>query len=381
MCIRLLEVSSNWSGVLRFGFTSVNPSSLSNSLPKYVCPDLTSRPGFWAKALPERLGMLGHVLHFSVTPSGDVNYGMNGVDHGTFLSGVDTRNPLWVVVDVYGNSTALQFVNPNNHLNNRGELDFSRKKSNVRTTNGALSNRNSPSQPPCPYPAAGATDSTIAIDGMGKLQITEQNMVRAVRHQTTSDTMPLIVHKNVPFSPISFHTTKGAHISFKDSRRTVAVRKFNEYSNGYVFTERSMNVDEKIVLQVLDYDAQYVGAMAFGVTSADPATLSSSDLPEDCDDLLDRSEYWVVCKDVAASPKPGDELSFTFCQNGQIMFQKNNGRPHVIMHVDATLKFFAFFDIFGNTTKVRVLGTVKVTNPLRAVEQDQDTRRTPSVNG
>ncbi|CAG7785866.1 unnamed protein product, partial [Allacma fusca] len=38
VCLRLIEVSNNWSGVVRFGFTNQDPTSLRNSLPKYVCP-------------------------------------------------------------------------------------------------------------------------------------------------------------------------------------------------------------------------------------------------------------------------------------------------------------------------------------------------------
>ena len=51
--IRLTELSIRWSGVLRVGFTSHNPDTIQN-LPKYACPDLTGKPGYWAKALAER---------------------------------------------------------------------------------------------------------------------------------------------------------------------------------------------------------------------------------------------------------------------------------------------------------------------------------------
>lgn len=35
--IKFLEISDNWSGVLRFGFTSEDPSNL-KKVPKYACP-------------------------------------------------------------------------------------------------------------------------------------------------------------------------------------------------------------------------------------------------------------------------------------------------------------------------------------------------------
>lgn len=35
--IKFLEISDNWSGVLRFGFTSEDPSNV-KKVPKYACP-------------------------------------------------------------------------------------------------------------------------------------------------------------------------------------------------------------------------------------------------------------------------------------------------------------------------------------------------------
>ena len=41
--IKLAELSKRWSGVLRIGFSAHDPSTL-GPLPKYACPDLTSKP-------------------------------------------------------------------------------------------------------------------------------------------------------------------------------------------------------------------------------------------------------------------------------------------------------------------------------------------------
>ncbi len=35
---------------------------------------------------------------------------VDGHDKGVFLTGIDSRTPLWVMVDIYGNTTAVQFV-------------------------------------------------------------------------------------------------------------------------------------------------------------------------------------------------------------------------------------------------------------------------------
>jgi protein neuralized len=76
-------MSGRWSGVLRIGFSAHDPSNLSH-LPKYTCPDLTSKPGYWAKALSERIATEGNVIHYYVTGNGYVHFGQGGKDLGVF---------------------------------------------------------------------------------------------------------------------------------------------------------------------------------------------------------------------------------------------------------------------------------------------------------
>lgn len=109
---------------------------------------------------------------------------------------------------------------------------------------------------------------------------------------------------------------------------------------------------------MLNTEPAYVGALAFGLTSCDPATLAAGDLPEDADFLLDRSEYWVVSKDVASAPQRGDELTFSVTHNGEVTMSRNGSTPVVFMHVDHTLQLWAFMDVYGSTQRVRLLGTL-----------------------
>ena len=44
-------------------------------------------------------------------------------------------------------------------------------------------------------------------------------------------------------------------------------------------------------VQVVETENMYIGSLAFGVTSCDPATVAVSSLPEDADMLLDRWTY------------------------------------------------------------------------------------------
>jgi protein neuralized len=79
-----------------------------------VSTDLRKRPGFWIENLPEKYGDVGTLLSIHFTASGDVMLEVNGQDEGVVLTDVDTRTPLWFMVDIYGQTTAVQFVGKSN---------------------------------------------------------------------------------------------------------------------------------------------------------------------------------------------------------------------------------------------------------------------------
>ena len=101
--LRLSGVHTGWSGALRFGFTSLDPGELASAdIPKYACPDLVTRPGYWAKALPERLALRDNVLAFWVDRHGRVFYSINEGEPILFHCGLSIGCPLWTIIDIYG---------------------------------------------------------------------------------------------------------------------------------------------------------------------------------------------------------------------------------------------------------------------------------------
>ncbi|KJH41751.1 Neuralized [Dictyocaulus viviparus] len=201
VCIRLIEVSTSWSGVLRFGVTNVDPETYRNiQVPKFACPDLTSKEGFWAKALPERYSVEGNILHFSITHAGDLYYGVNGVHKGVFLIGINVSLPIWIIVDIYGNSIAVEFVDPSDFL-------LPRSSSTVRDT----------------------------ISSQEPVHV--GTLASAQQLQTSSN-----------FECLRFHQMTGRHVSL-NAMRNIATRCDSEYSQGYVFSERPIRNNEKVVIE------------------------------------------------------------------------------------------------------------------------------------
>ncbi|XP_025095851.1 protein neuralized-like isoform X2 [Pomacea canaliculata] len=325
--IRFVETNTSWSGVLRFGFTSIDPATIRGvDLPRYACPDLTNKPGNWAKALGERYTTSNIVLFFYVTRSGDVYYGVNGEEKGLFFSGVNTSSPLWAMLDIYGNTVGVEFTQANGF--------------------NAWAGDSVPHSAPI----------SIEQELFSFRQTVSMN-------DSTMYPVPVVkYHARFVFSPLYLHTLCGRNARVS-ADRTVAIRLREEYCNAYVFTSRPVNPGQKIVIQILGVDCSYIGGLGFGLTACDPASLTSSIMPDDADLLLDRPEYWVVNKDVCRSPDVGDELSFAITEEGEVLYSRNNGKAAVLMHVDRTLPLWAFFDIYGNVQKIKVIGVTTVQSP------------------
>ena len=64
----------------------------------------------------------------------------------------------------------------------------------------------------------------------------------------------------------------------------------------------------------------------------------------------------MVSKDVAATPDTGDELSFTVHNDGSVEFSRNRSSARIIMHVDTSVPLWMFWDIYGNTQRLRIVG-------------------------
>ncbi|XP_019864720.1 protein neuralized isoform X2 [Aethina tumida] len=339
VCIKFLEISNNWSGVIRFGFTYNDPTSLRCGLPKYACPDLTNKPGYWAKALPERFCSQNTVLFYYVTSTGDVHFGINGEEKGFFLGNVETRGPLWALIDVYGNSTAIEFVDVRHQLNNS-------RHSNT--------------------PAGQCETPRDQIE-----RVIHPMQQMAIQQRDEEMSLPLLRYQppNVNFNAMSLHRTRGRNVRFTNSNRSVAFRTDTEFCQGYVFTGRPLQLGERVVVQILATDPMFQGCLGLGLTSCDPATLQAGDLPDDSNFLLDRPEYWVISRDIARNLSKNDEISFCISHSGEVQISRNGGPPLVVIHVDQTLRLWAFFDIYGSTQKIRVLSNPSPMSPIR--QQDR----------
>ncbi|KAM4616832.1 E3 ubiquitin-protein ligase NEURL3 [Polymixia lowei] len=108
VCLRVRRHIKGWHGALRLGFTTVPPTARTVPLPRMAIPDLTHTPGHWAGAIPDHFCYAGAELEFWVSRGGTIYYRtMNSPTKFSLVKGVDLSQPLWAMIDIYGQTCSV----------------------------------------------------------------------------------------------------------------------------------------------------------------------------------------------------------------------------------------------------------------------------------
>jgi len=212
---------------------------------------LTSKPGYWAKALGERYATQGNIIHYYVTANGDVHFGLGGEeDLGVFFTGIDTRQPLWAMIDLYGNCTTLELVEVQSNLNNFSNSSSS-NSTRAPSRNGGIPRPSqqqvlSPSTPPLlRQPVNHHSPIQVILPPQQQPHLQQplpyarvkknppqvylESQIGALNLQTSSSLAlsdgfpPIRYNRGVTFRPMTFHQNAGRHVllelSFTIGRR------------------------------------------------------------------------------------------------------------------------------------------------------------------
>ncbi|XP_008576353.1 PREDICTED: E3 ubiquitin-protein ligase NEURL1 [Galeopterus variegatus] len=278
--LKITKKQCCWSGALRLGFTSKDPSRIHpDSLPKYACPDLVSQSGFWAKALPEEFANEGNIIAFWVDKKGRVFYRINDSGAMLFFNGVRTADPLWALVDVYGLTRGVQLLD--------SELVF----------------------PDC-------------------------------------------------LRPRSFTALRRPSLRREadEARLSVSLCDLNVPAPEGDEGGRPVRVAETIFVKVTRSGGARPGALSFGVTTCDPGTLRPADLPFSPEALVDRKEFWAVCR-VPGPLHSGDILGLVVNADGELHLSHNGAAAGMQLCVDASQPLWMLFGLHGAVTQIRILGS------------------------
>ncbi|XP_005719747.1 E3 ubiquitin-protein ligase NEURL1B isoform X2 [Pundamilia nyererei] len=364
--LRLTGVHTGWSGALRFGFTSLDPSELAAAdIPKYACPDLVTRPGYWAKALPERLALKDNILAFWADRHGRVFYSINEGEPILFHCGLSIGCPLWAIIDIYGITQEVTLLD-STFAESVGSSCLSAARLSAYLPQSSHDSAN--------YSNNQLENNQAAAAKMANLQLNNYTQLIPCCSSTSSSStssssastgfiVPRVVRGlSSPLdNDLHFHLIRGSDVILSADRSAACIH-FLDSSRTLVFTDRPFHVGETLYVEVGHLGLPYFGALSFGLTSCDPANLHAGDLPADPEVLLDRKEYWVVHR-VFPMPCSGDMLSFSLLPSGEVHHGVNGvGRGRLIC-VDSSQVLWAFFTLHGAVNRLRILGTLQSSPP------------------
>ncbi|XP_026165566.1 E3 ubiquitin-protein ligase NEURL1-like [Mastacembelus armatus] len=350
--LKITKKQCCWSGALRLGFTSKDPSRINpDTLPKYACPDLVSQSGFWAKALPEELSNEGNIISFWVDKKGRVFYRINDSSPMLFFSGVHVSEPLWALIDVYGLTRGVQLLD-----SEMVPVDCLRPRSFAATHQASIQ-RNGDD----PRLSLSLCDLSLQQQEM-HLEEDDEEQERLQPLSSTSCHVPQNSQNSQQCSllpshldsDLQFHSVHGIHVTVLD-KHTVARQDHHGDERTLVFTSRSMRCSETVFLKVKT-GVTRPGSLSYGVTSCDPATLRPSDLPSNPESLVDRKEFWAVCR-VAVPLHTGDILGFAVNANGEVIMSHNGIGAGMQLCVDNSRPLWMFYGLHGTITQLRILGS------------------------
>ncbi|KAM9792170.1 E3 ubiquitin-protein ligase NEURL1 [Neosynchiropus ocellatus] len=356
--LKITKKQSCWSGALRLGFTCMDPSRINpDNLPKYACPDLVAQSGFWAKALPEEFANEGSTISFWVDKKGRVFYRVNESSPMLFFSGVRTADPLWALIDVYGLTRGVQLLD--------SELvppDCLRPRSFTTVRSSSLRRE--------------ADDSRLSVS-LCDLNLQEEEggascghvQRRALRLASSACPIPqnsLNSQRSSLLPPaldsdLQFHQVRGAHIKALDEQ-TVCRAEPSREERTLVFTHRPLRPRETVYIKVTKSSPARFGSLSYGVTSCDPAVLRPSDLPYNPEALVDRKEFWAVCR-VPTPLQTSDILGFLVNPEGEVILSHNGTNVGMQVCVDNSRPLWMFFGLHGGVTQLRILGSARLRDP------------------
>lgn len=314
--IKFVDISSNWSGALRIGFTMNDPNTMKSKLPLYACPNLTSLEGNWVKAIAERMAKKDSILYYYVEQNGDVYYGIDSISYGFFFGGVCTSDKLWAVLDIYGNTIGVEFLNPD---------------------------------PLTPERSISSSGSMAVIRNKDM----EDSAMNAIPDQNDNVYWePHIRGRNARID--------GCHHAYRKTPTTCK-------DHAYIFLSQSLKLGWRMALEVIQVSPESTGSLVYGVTSCNPANLKQSELPKDPNDLVDRPEYWIVKYD-SNSYHERDIIIYSIDKKGEVSVRRNKDKFDTF-HVDPTQPIWLFFNIVGWVSGLGIIGAVSSDEVVAQMEK------------
>ncbi|CAF1329869.1 unnamed protein product [Rotaria sordida] len=351
--VRLLSKSIQWTGFLRLGVTTCDPNThrTSTALPRHACPDLTCRPGYWAKCVPENcFDGTNKLTYFYVDDNGEL-FLNTPTGEISLLTGIFVQEPLWALLDIYGNCISIELVD--DYQKRSGSINDQLRNINITTTTSFFKD-------------------------------------------VCNDLSPL-TFLSVHSSSISFFLSSSNVLP----NQSIVIYDNTKACDGVVFFSEPLIINSGLLIQILSIIPSNESRLRttttttttsnllpshiqFGLTNCNTQNLlRTNDLPLDIENINDRSEFWIL-QDFKLGNKTtidrNDEFLFTFNQDGIIEYSHNNSKLKDFIHVDSNLIYYPFLIFKGDIVAIRSIGYIKNLDRYRSLQEINNKNDTTKSN-
>ncbi|CAF0897108.1 unnamed protein product [Adineta steineri] len=338
--VRLLNKSVQWTGFLRLGVTTCDPNThrTSSSLPRHACPDLTCRPGYWAKCVPENcFDVTNKLTYFYVDENGEL-FLNTPTGEISLLTGIVVQEPLWALLDIYGNCISIELV-----------------------------------------------------DDLQQRPVPLNDRFRNINATVTT---PFFKDIRNDLSPLPFILVHSPSITFLSSpsntasNQSIVLYDNTKNTDGLVFFSEPLTINSGLLLQIVSIlspnesslrpttasaSNSLTSHIQFGLTNCIIKDLiRTKEFPFDIEQINNRSEFWII-QDFKLGNKTtidrDDEFLFTFNQDGIIEYSHNNSKLKDFIHVDPNLNYYPFLVFKGDIVAIRSIGYLKTLEKCRSLQQ------------
>ena len=155
-------------------------------------------------------------------------------------------------------------------------------------------------------------------------------------------------------SPLFFHETHGQKVKISADMRTAT--RLRKRHKGVCFSNRSINVNEQIIIEINDTTPFWDGVVRLGFTYFDPANMNKDEIPTDLSPETTRPGYWAI-ELPETFVKKGNVLSFYVTPAGEVTYAMGGVEESVnFSGFDPNRPLWAVIDIYGHTTSVKIVG-------------------------
>ncbi|XP_061448587.1 E3 ubiquitin-protein ligase NEURL3 [Rhineura floridana] len=165
-----------------------------------------------------------------------------------------------------------------------------------------------------------------------------------------------------PCRPLCFHPyIKGSQVMMDES--CCIASRVATFHDGIVFSNRPVELYEKVTVKILTEDSKWHGGLRVGFTWEDPSLLEPFELPPfACPNLVKQGKCWAcVLPDEYGAE--GMIVSFWVDSQGYVFCSVNQESEYLLLleGVSVTRPLWAVMDIYGRTKAVQLLDPSSLT--------------------